>query len=165
MQVIESMHSGCTEQPLINPVQLVPGAFLTGVGFSNVWEVVRVRGDWVELMKVLYNPANTPCEGTHRFDVRNSATAHDCRCGYREQTVASLLPLQADTHRATVLVPTGPVVVPDRYTVYLLRTGDPLLVSRSRVWDKTQPIFPKVTAIWSVPEELRELLEPVEGQV
>ena len=161
MQTIESTLSGCTEQPLLHPTQLAPGVFITGVGMENVWEVLRVDGEWLHMSKVLYPPATLHTDDAqHTYTVRDSTTAKECRCGYRRQAISGLLPTQETMHRVVVLAPSGPVTVPDKYTVYLLRNGEH--IQPNVMWPMTLPVFPKVAAIWSVPEELRELLETAE---
>ena len=149
--------AGCTEQPLLSAEQIVPGVFITGLGFTNVWEVVQVDGIHIHMVKVLLQDAPR-CAGEHTF--RRTGSAQECTCGYRIHNMSGLLPTRPDTARAVVLAPTGPLVVPDKYTVYVTAQGMKLDIGGGGRWEQDLPIFPQVCAIWSVPEELRALLEP-----
>ena len=148
--------TGCAEQPLLSAEQIVPGVFITGLGFNNVWEVLRTEGQQVHMVKVTC-PQSVPCTGEH--ELRRVTTGQECRCGYRIHSMTGLLPTRPDTARAVVLAPTGSLVIPDKYTVYTTVQGQIVNAEGNR-WARDMPIFPQVCAIWSVPEELRALLEP-----
>ena len=161
MRMATSEIVGCVEQPLLSAEQIVPGVFITGLGFTNVWEVLSVEGRHVHMAKVTF-PATPRCTGeTHSFGA--GAAARECQvCGYRIHNMSGLLSKQPDAARSVVLTPTGPLIVPDKYTVYVTAQGAGLNFS-GNLWEHDMPIFPEVCAIWSVPEELRALLDEAHG--
>ena len=157
MRVATSALSGATQQPLLDASQLVPGAIITGASFSHVWEVISCQGVDVELRKLLAVQPS-PCAGDHALVRVGSSSLAVCRCGYAIERVAGLLPLRADTARAVVLVPSGPVVVPDRYTIYVALDGTRQSMISAGQWTRELPILPKLCALWTVPQELRGML-------
>lgn len=155
MRTAASTISGATQTPLTDAAQLVPGAILSGIAFNNAWEVVELRGDDVLLRKMqLHTP--TACT-SHMFSQVGSSTLRACGCGHALERVASLLPLRADTARTLVLQPTGPLVTPDVFTVYVT---EQLTIHRvvGATWPVELPIIPKMWPLWSVPEALRDLV-------
>lgn len=163
MRTGRSTISGATQTPLLRADQLVPGVFITGAAASNVWEIVGRRGDDIELSLVKAAP-NTFC-AEHNLRPRPTGTLRTCTCGYALEAAASLLPLREDTPRVTLLVPSGRVIVPDRYTVYVGANQTILTVLGDGNWDEaTVPVIPKLYPVWTVPDELRETIrESVEG--
>ncbi len=149
--------SGATQTPLLHADQLVPGVFLTGVAFNNVWEVLGIQGDDVALSLLQATP-NIHC-AAHTLRPPITGTLRTCACGYVLEAVASLLPLRDDTPRVVLLVPHGPLVVPDAYTVYLTGTGETLTANAAHQWGvESMPVIPKVYPLWTVPEHLRDMI-------
>lgn len=163
MRTAPSRCSGATQQPLLHADQLVPGAILTGIAFSNAWEVLWRQDNDVHMRMLRHEPPALCAE--HRLQTFPTGTLRKCSvCGFAIESIAALLPSLADTPKAVVLVPTGPLVVPDRFTVYLLSTGQEVRLHDMAAWSLEMPVIPLLHPVWSVPEELRFLLLPEEGQ-
>lgn len=154
MRTAASTISGATQTPLTDAAQLAPGAILSGIAFNSAWEVMELRGDDVLLRRmVLHTPHS--CQ-THEFRTL-SGTFRVCTCGYGLERVTSLLPMRADTARTLVLQPTGPLVMPDVFTVYVTQEQTIHRVVGT-TWPSELPIIPKVWPLWIVPETLRDLV-------
>ncbi len=161
MRTASSTLSGAAQQPLLDASQLVPGAIITGASFSHVWEVISCQGARadVELRKLtIGTPPLCPDGNHHLVAASGTATFRVCQCGYALERVAGLLPLRADTARTVVLVPSGPLVVPDAQTIYVALDGSKQSVNSAGQWLHELPILPKLCALWTVPQELRGLL-------
>lgn len=157
MRTASSTISGATQTPLLDAAQLVPGTIVSGIAFNHVWEVVELQGDDVLLRKMTLHqhlPCPTPVGHTFR---PLSGSFRVCTCEHGLERIAALLPSRADTVKTLVIQPSGPLVVPDVFTVYITQQLDTLRVM-SATWGTDMPIFPKVWPLWTVPEELRDLI-------
>lgn len=163
----DTIASGATQQPLLLPAQLVPGAILTGQAWQTV-QVVREIIDGTVLVLHDLKRTEPAADHTHALTV---AQGRGCACGHYRTTVASVLPADGHTARTYVLAPIGPIITPDAFTIYMTSRGTLVMLERaSRRWSTPTsggadaattpvlPILPQLRALWTLPEALRTLL-------
>src|SRR4051812_32938063 len=100
----DTIASGATQQPLLLPAQLVPGAILTGQPWQTVQVVREVLGDILVLPDL--KRAEPPASHVHAL---TTAQGRGCVCGHYRTTVASVLPADGHTARTYILAPIGPI--------------------------------------------------------
>ncbi len=155
--------SGARQVPLLRRDQLVAGAIFTGIAADHVHEVVGdIEGDTLIIQRLprVAQDANH----THSYTQFGNTT---CACGLGRRPVAMFLPEDGTTPRGHLLIPIGPIAVPDTCSVYLF-AGPRTLVVRDGAdvapsMGNEVPIILRATKIWSLPEAARRLIAAQRG--
>lgn len=153
--------SGARQVPLMRQDQIVPGAIFTGIAADHIHEVIGVNGT---TMQTRYLPAR-PVEPnhTHAFTQHNNAS---CRCGVNQYDIAAFLPSDSKTPKVHVLMPAGPLIPVDNYSLYLLlgpggaltiRSGQPSV--RATPDADNLPVICRGLKIWGLTGAARTMLE------
>ena len=149
---------GGTLVPVLTADDIRPGSLLTGIAYQSVRRVVNIEDDTVYLLKL----PETPPEAGHRHRFTRHSDHSECSCGLMRKPLADILPSDPGIARTYRLDSVAPLLVPDRFTIYQLPTGNGLVtVSPTGSWNGTTtqlPIITKLHPVWSVPAALRELL-------
>lgn len=147
-----------TQQPLLREDQLVPGVIITGVAMSFAWELYRIDGEQLELMKLPSVSARCADNGhTYSPYGRGQVCA---RCNMRRQAISEFMPRTADKPRAHVITVPEPLQTIQPYTLYGYMVGSGLKVVslQGTQWSEALPIVPQLHVLWTLPERLRELV-------
>lgn len=146
--------SGARQVPLLSRDQIIPGIIFTGIAADHVHEVVSVEGDTVTLQRLPRTVVTAT--HTHAFTLFENTT---CRCGVGRRPITVLMPEDGRTPRAHVLVPLGPLVVPDTCSIYAFAGSRTLAIHGGTQTVVTEiPIVLKTWKIWSLPEACRRLI-------
>lgn len=160
--------SGARQVPLLRRDQIIPGALIVGIATDFAHEVISTEGDLVVVQRLPRNPLEPG--HAHAYTQHNNTT---CRCGLGRRPLAtSLLPEDTTTPRWFVLTPSGPLVVPEPYSLYLLPGGRvlPVMPERGASAPTTQagldvPLVLRAHRIWSLPQAMQRLLEDAPSAV
>lgn len=154
--------SGARQVPLMRLDQLTPGVIFTGIAADHVHEVVSVEGNTMRT-KVL--PHKEPERGhTHAFTQHNNTS---CQCGVNQYAdLTPFLPEDGVTPKLHILVPTGPLVMPSLFGVYLLikADGTPMVCSKSVNAPSGMefPIISRCVRIWELPHAAQAMVTDAE---
>ena len=147
-----SIPAGVAQIPLLTADQLVEGAILTGPAWLTVRQVRHVQGASVMLMTL---GAVVPPPG----HIHQLETTPGCPCGYLRTTVKALLPISDQLARTYILVPTGPLMAADPYTVYVGPHRQVVTVQNNAWTAHSMPVIPMLHPVWRLPDALRALIQ------
>lgn len=147
--------SGATQQPLLDRSQLQVGAILTGPAWSTARRIEEIDGNTLVLVKIPATPLARDRNHLHALVLHANT---ECACGYRRETIVGVLPQRDGLARTYILLPTGPLVVPDPLTVYIGPSGQ-FRPSPSGQWSSALPLIPQLEPLWTLPQPLRAILE------
>lgn len=150
--------SGARQVPLMHRDQLVPGVIFTGIAADHVHELVSITGDRMQTQTL---PRKALDAGhAHAFTLNNN---NACRCGLNNFDVPPFLPEDGTTPKVHILVPLGPLVTPNRYSIYLMTKPDGTLVlcggAHERPKDTEIPIITKAACVWQLPEAAQRVMQ------
>ncbi len=156
-----------TQEPIVRLDQLTVGSILTGIAVQYAWQIHAIR-DGELWMKRL--PNTEICrDGLHAFATVGRGQACS-RCQLRRQKMEEFLPRAENKPRAYVIAPReGAIQQPQPFTLYgalsTPRAGQPITLKTAWLqggatptWNETLPLIPALHVLWTVPQQLRELV-------
>lgn len=147
--------SGATQQPLLDRSQLQVGAFITGPAWGTMRRIEEIDGNTIVLVKIPATPLSIQRGHLHALVLHANS---ECACGYRRELITGVLPLRDGLARTYILLPTGPLVVPDPLTVYVGPGGRMFRPSAVGQWSSALPLIPQLEPFWTLPQPLRAIL-------
>lgn len=153
-----------TQAPLLDAAQLRPGVLLTGVAGSFVWQVLELDGAILYIQKL---PATLlPCaKDAHQLSAFGRGRVCSV-CQVRAQALSDFMPKVENKARVHVITMAGELrpALPHTVYGYLLPNGTARLVHMSGgIWNETLPIVPKLGVVWTIPAELRAMVNEETG--